>query len=58
MHGHRIFRDTLNDQHRNFYPRLPFAVLGAVDANQDVWATLRAGIPGFLEFRNWFGEVF
>jgi uncharacterized protein len=48
LHGHRIFRDTLNDQHRNFYPRLPFAVLGAVDANQDVWATLRAGIPGFL----------
>jgi predicted pyridoxine 5'-phosphate oxidase superfamily flavin-nucleotide-binding protein len=48
LHGHRIFRDTLSDQHRNFYPRLPFAVLGAVDAERNVWATLRAGIPGFL----------
>jgi uncharacterized protein len=48
LHGQRIFRDTLNDQHRNFYPRLPFVVLGAVDAQRDVWATLRAGIPGFL----------
>lgn len=48
LHGRRIFRDTLNDQHRNFYPRLPFAVLGAVDAERNAWATLRAGIPGFL----------
>jgi predicted pyridoxine 5'-phosphate oxidase superfamily flavin-nucleotide-binding protein len=48
LHGRRIFRDTLNDQHRNFYPRLPFVVLGAVDAERNVWATLRAGIPGFL----------
>jgi uncharacterized protein len=48
LHGHRIFRDTLNDQHRNFYPRLPFAVFGAVDPDKNVWATLRAGVPGFL----------
>lgn len=48
LHGQRIFRDTLNDQHRNFYPRLPFVVLGAVDAERNAWATLRAGIPGFL----------
>jgi uncharacterized protein len=48
LHGQRIFRDTLNDQHRNFYPRLPFVVLGTVDAERNAWATLRAGIPGFL----------
>jgi len=47
-HGHRIFRDTLSEQHRNFYPRLPFVVLGAVDPNGAVWATARAGKPGFL----------
>lgn len=47
-HGHRIFRSTLSEQHRNFYPRLPFVVLGAVDPNGSVWATLRAGAPGFL----------
>jgi predicted pyridoxine 5'-phosphate oxidase superfamily flavin-nucleotide-binding protein len=47
-HGHRIFRNTLSEQHRNFYPRLPFIVLGAVDPSGAVWATLRAGTPGFL----------
>lgn len=47
-HGHRIFGSTLSEQHRNFYPRLPFAVLGAVDPEGAGWATLRAGNPGFL----------
>jgi predicted pyridoxine 5'-phosphate oxidase superfamily flavin-nucleotide-binding protein len=47
-HGHRILRSTLSEQHRNFYPRLPFVVLGAVDPGGAVWATLRAGQPGFL----------
>lgn len=47
-HGHRIFRSTLSEQHRNFYPRLPFIVLGAVEPNGSVWATLRAGTPGFV----------
>ncbi len=47
-HGHRIFRSSLNEQHRSFYPRLPFIVLGAVDPGGDAWATVRAGTPGFL----------
>ncbi|MFP6562346.1 pyridoxamine 5'-phosphate oxidase family protein [Paraburkholderia sp. B3] len=46
--GRRNVRDHLIDQHRRFYPQLPFAVLGAVDANGDVWATVRANRPGFL----------
>jgi ferredoxin-NADP reductase/predicted pyridoxine 5'-phosphate oxidase superfamily flavin-nucleotide-binding protein len=46
--GRRTLRDHLIEQHRNFYPQLPFVVLGAVDAAGDVWATLRAGKPGFL----------
>ncbi|MET0406504.1 MAG: pyridoxamine 5'-phosphate oxidase family protein [Cystobacter sp.] len=46
--GWRVIRDHLLDQHREFFAQLPFAVLGAVEENGDVWATLRAGLPGFL----------
>jgi predicted pyridoxine 5'-phosphate oxidase superfamily flavin-nucleotide-binding protein len=46
--GPKVVRGFLTEQHRAFYPLLPFAVLGAVDERGDVWATLRAGRPGFL----------
>jgi len=46
--GKRVIRDHLLDQHRAFYPLLPFVVLGAVDPDDQPWATLRAGHPGFL----------
>ncbi|MES2490820.1 MAG: pyridoxamine 5'-phosphate oxidase family protein [Pseudomonadota bacterium] len=46
--GKRVVRDYLLDQHREFYPLLPFVVLGAVDKEGRPWATLRAGQPGFL----------
>jgi ferredoxin-NADP reductase/predicted pyridoxine 5'-phosphate oxidase superfamily flavin-nucleotide-binding protein len=47
--GKRVVRDHLIEQHRQFYPQLPFIVLGAVDPDGDVWATLRAAPPGFLQ---------
>ncbi|MDL2407793.1 pyridoxamine 5'-phosphate oxidase family protein [Rhizobium calliandrae] len=46
--GQRVLRNYLLEQHRDFYPQLPFIVLGAVDTAGDVWATLRAAHPGFL----------
>jgi predicted pyridoxine 5'-phosphate oxidase superfamily flavin-nucleotide-binding protein len=46
--GTKVVRDHLTEQHRAFFPLLPFAVLGAVDGAGDVWATIRAGRPGFL----------
>lgn len=46
--GGRIIRDHMIEQHRAFYPLLPFVVAGAVDPAGDVWATLIAGEPGFL----------
>jgi predicted pyridoxine 5'-phosphate oxidase superfamily flavin-nucleotide-binding protein len=46
--GPKIVRDYLTDQHRDFYPILPFAVLGTVDGEGAAWATIRAGRPGFL----------
>ena len=47
--GRRVLRDHLIDQHRQFYPQLPFIVLGTVDAGGNAWATLRANRPGFLQ---------
>jgi predicted pyridoxine 5'-phosphate oxidase superfamily flavin-nucleotide-binding protein len=46
--GRRSVRHHLIEQHRLFYPQLPFAVLGSVDGNGDIWATIRSGHPGFL----------
>ncbi|SIO58066.1 Predicted flavin-nucleotide-binding protein, pyridoxine 5'-phosphate oxidase superfamily [Bradyrhizobium erythrophlei] len=46
--GQRIVRDYMPDQHREFYAQLPFIVAGSVDRNDDAWATLLAGNPGFV----------
>ncbi len=42
------FRDHLREQHRLFFPQLPFIVVGAVDPEGAPWATVQAGVPGFL----------
>ncbi len=47
--GRRVLRDHLIDQHRAFYPQLPFIVLGTIDGRGDAWATIRAANPGFLQ---------
>ena len=46
--GKRVIRDFMPDQHREFYAQLPFVVLGSVDADNDAWATILAGKPGFM----------
>jgi uncharacterized protein len=45
----QVLRDHLIEQHRLFYPQLPFIVAGAVDHASDAWATMIAGQPGFLQ---------
>jgi uncharacterized protein len=45
--GPRIVRDHMVEHHRDFYARLPFVVLGSVDREGNVWATLRSGRQGF-----------
>jgi ferredoxin-NADP reductase/predicted pyridoxine 5'-phosphate oxidase superfamily flavin-nucleotide-binding protein len=47
--GRRVIRDHMPDQHRDFFAQLPFVVLGSVDSQGDVWATLRANAPGFMQ---------
>lgn len=46
--GQRVIRDFLPDQHREFYNQLPFIVVGSVDAQNDAWATVMEGHPGFM----------
>lgn len=46
--GERNIRHHLIQQHREFYPLLPFIVMGVVDPAGESWATLLAGRPGFI----------
>lgn len=46
--GKRVIRDYMPDQHREFFPQVPFVVTGTVDRAGDAWATLLVGKPGFL----------
>ncbi|NVZ21178.1 pyridoxamine 5'-phosphate oxidase family protein [Pseudomonas costantinii] len=45
--GPKVIRDHLPEQHRDFYPLLPYLMLGAVDEQGIPWATLLEGAPGF-----------
>ncbi|WLH66713.1 pyridoxamine 5'-phosphate oxidase family protein [Pseudomonas sp. FP2309] len=45
--GPKVIRDHLPEQHRDFYPLLPYLLLGVVDAQGIPWATLVEGAPGF-----------
>jgi ferredoxin-NADP reductase/predicted pyridoxine 5'-phosphate oxidase superfamily flavin-nucleotide-binding protein len=47
--GRRFVRNAMPSQHRQFFAQLPFMVLGAVDERGDPWATLIAGLPGFMQ---------
>ncbi len=46
--GRRVIRDHLPDQHRAFYPLLPFLLIGMVDSAGRPWASLVPGKRGFL----------
>ena len=43
----RIIRNHLNEQHRDFYCKLPFLIVGSVDDEGQPWASLLPGEPGF-----------
>ncbi|KAB0569868.1 flavin-nucleotide-binding protein [Pseudomonas palleroniana] len=45
--GPKVIRDHLPEQHRDFYPLLPYLVLGVVDEQGIPWATMLEGAPGF-----------
>ena len=45
--GRKVIRDFLPEQHRAFYPQLPFLLLAAVDRTGVPWATVLEGLAGF-----------
>ena len=46
--GPRVIRDHMPDQHREFFEQLPCLLVGSVDAQQRPWASMLAGLPGFV----------
>lgn len=46
--GPQVIRDHLPEQHRLFFPLLPFLVVGSVDARGQPQASLLSGEPGFV----------
>jgi hypothetical protein len=46
--GRRLIRDFLPDEHRDFYARLPFLVLGTIDSEGWPAASIVSGKPGFV----------
>jgi hypothetical protein len=45
--GAPFIRDHMPEQHREFFPLLPFLLVGSVDAQGQPWASVLAGAPGF-----------
>jgi len=46
--GPQVIRSFLPEQHREFFPELPFLITGSLDARGQPSASLLAGPPGFV----------
>jgi len=46
--GRRAVRRYLTDQHREFFPLLPYVFIGSVDGQGRPWASVLFGAPGFV----------
>jgi uncharacterized protein len=46
--GRAIMRDTMPEQHREFFAKLPYLVVGTLDDARRPWASFLAGAPGFV----------
>jgi predicted pyridoxine 5'-phosphate oxidase superfamily flavin-nucleotide-binding protein len=46
--GRNMIREQMPDQHRALFELLPLLVVGSVDAEGRVWASLLSGEPGFI----------
>jgi uncharacterized protein len=46
--GHRVVRGEMPDQHRELFEKLPFMLVGALDAQGRPWATMAGGRSGFV----------
>ncbi|MBO9998351.1 MAG: pyridoxamine 5'-phosphate oxidase family protein [Cyanobacteria bacterium SID2] len=46
--GRRFIRTFMPEQHRAFYAKLPFVMLGSLDDRGRPWASIVTGKPGFI----------
>ena len=46
--GHRVIRDFMPEQHRDFFNHLPFLIVGSLDRAGRPWASMLTGFPGFM----------
>lgn len=46
--GRRMIRDFMPDQHRELFEKLPFLIVGSLDAAGRPWASILVGRPGFI----------
>ncbi|HEY4372133.1 MAG TPA: pyridoxamine 5'-phosphate oxidase family protein [Burkholderiales bacterium] len=46
--GARVLRPFMPEQHRAFFPQLPFVIVGSVDQAGQPWASVLAQPPGFI----------
>lgn len=46
--GRRIIREYLTEQHQQFFARLSYLIVGAVDREKKLWASILFGQPGFV----------
>jgi hypothetical protein len=44
-----VVLNNFGEHHRHFFPLLPYIVVGSVDSDGAMWATILAGAPGFLQ---------
>lgn len=47
--GTRVVRRFMPEQHRDFFPLLPYLIVGALDHDRQPWATILSGPPGFVD---------
>jgi predicted pyridoxine 5'-phosphate oxidase superfamily flavin-nucleotide-binding protein len=47
--GTRVVRRFMPEQHREFFPLLPYLIVGALDSEQQPWATILSGPTGFVD---------
>ena len=47
--GTRVVRRFMPEQHREFFPLLPYLIVGALDDEQQPWATILSGPHGFVD---------
>jgi ferredoxin-NADP reductase/predicted pyridoxine 5'-phosphate oxidase superfamily flavin-nucleotide-binding protein len=49
VHGRKAIRALMPDQHREFFPLLPFILVGSVDEGGQPWASMLVARPGFVQ---------